>query len=78
MACNNPFFTPTSDALGSQQRLMSNQWLELLQQSLISGNLKFAKIKCLTSTFQEKFQRVFFFNPFEKQREFEQLFPRHS
>uniref|UniRef100_A0AC35ETQ8 Homeobox domain-containing protein n=1 Tax=Panagrolaimus sp. PS1159 TaxID=55785 RepID=A0AC35ETQ8_9BILA len=39
MACNNPFFGPTSDALGAQQRLVSHQWLELLQQSLVNGEI---------------------------------------
>ncbi|KAE9550092.1 hypothetical protein FO519_006704 [Halicephalobus sp. NKZ332] len=43
MACNNPFFTnaPNSanDSVNAQQKLLSHQWLELLQQSLLNGDI---------------------------------------
>ena len=43
MACNNPFFTNSNssnnESLSVQQKLLSHQWLELLQQSLLSGDI---------------------------------------
>uniref|UniRef100_A0A7E4VIW0 Homeobox domain-containing protein n=1 Tax=Panagrellus redivivus TaxID=6233 RepID=A0A7E4VIW0_PANRE len=39
MACSNPFFGNSASNDNSPQRLMSTQWLDMLQQSLVNGDI---------------------------------------